>query len=244
LKLAHSPFESLNESGVTCGFSNRDCGNMSLSYGDTKGALENRRNFLNALNIDYQDLVCAKQVHGNNVQCISNSDKGRGSLDYESAIPDTDAFITDARNVPLAIFTADCLSVFLYDPYRPAIGMVHAGWRSSKENIASCAVKLMQSKFNSDPAKMYAGFGPSIRECCYEVALEFKDYFPQGLVKRSGRFYLDLAAVNKKQLISSGLREENIFDAGTCTYCSLQDFFSFRREKDASGRIISVIMLR
>lgn len=244
LKLAHNPFEALNNPGIICGFSNRENGNMSLSYGDTKGVLENRQSFLSALDINYKDLVCAKQVHANRVHYVREVDRARGALDYEDSMPGTDGFITDARNLPLAIFSADCLSVFLYDPRKPAIGLLHAGWRSSKENIVSCAINLMRSKFNTDPADLFAGFGPCIRGCCYEVAFEFKDSFSSGLVERSGHFYLDLAEVNKKQLIDSGVKKDNIFDSGICTYCESNDFFSFRREKEVAGRMISVIALR
>ena len=244
MKLAHNPFSALNDSGIACGFSNRENGNMSLSYGNTKGALENRQSFLSSLGINYKDLVCAKQVHSNRVQYVRDSDRTRGALGYEDSIPGTDGFITDARNLPLAIFTADCLSVFLYDSRKPAIGLLHAGWRSSKENIVSCAINLMRSKFSTDPADLFAGFGPSIRSCCYEVSVEFKDNFSFGLIESSGRIYLDLAEVNKKQLFDSGVKKENIFDSGICAYCDSNDFFSFRREKEVAGRMISVIALR
>lgn len=240
----YNPFVCLLDDRIISDFSRRSLGNMSLCYGDTSRALENRKSFLSALNIDYKDLVCAKQSHGNSVKYVNEVNKGSGAVTYATSIPDTDGFITDIRNLPLAIFTADCLSIFLYDPRKPAIGLIHAGWRSSRETIIPITLSLMQSKFNTDPAELFAGFGPCIRGCCYEVSVEFKDYFPVGLTQTSGRTYLDLAQVNKKQLIDSGVRKKNIFDSGACTYCESQDFFSFRREKDASGRMISVIMLK
>jgi polyphenol oxidase len=244
LKLVHNPLQVFNDPSVISAFSVRENGNMSLSYGDTSGALENRKSFLGALNIDYKDLVCAKQVHGNSVKCVFELNKGNGALAYAASIPDTDGLITDIKNLPLAIFTADCLSIFLYDPQKPAVGVIHAGWRSTKENIVSRALNLMRSKFNTNLAELFIGFGPSIKECCYEVSAEFKDYFPTGLIERTGRFFLDLAAINKQQLTDAGVREENIFYPGACTYCDLQDFFSFRREGENAGRMLSVIMLK
>lgn len=217
---------------------------MSLSYGNSAGVLNNRRDFLDGLGIDYRNLICGQQAHGNNLKYVSEENKGSGALTYATAIADTDGFITDAKGLALAIFTADCLSIFLYDSHKPAIGLVHAGWRSTKGNIIGRTLELMRSKFKTQPAELRAGFGPCIRDCCYEVSGEFKEYFPVGLARRAGRLYLDLAAINKKQLLDSGVRGENIFDPGLCTSCNHADFFSWRKEGPASGRIISVIALK
>jgi len=240
----YNPLEGAVGESVVSAFSAKANGNMSLAYGEASNSLENRKSFLSSLGIDYKDLVCAKQVHGNNVQYVSEADKGSGALTYDTSIPDTDGFITDVRGVPLAIFTADCLSVFLYDPQKPAIGLVHAGWRSSKANIISCAIKLMRDKFKSNPSRLIAGFGARIKDCCYQVSPEFVHNFSSGLVERRGSLYLDLAQVNKKQLIDSGAREENIFDPDICTSCFNEDFFSFRKEGKAAGRMLSVMMLK
>lgn len=244
LKNNNNPLEGRTEGRITCSFSTRACGNMSLSYGNSRGVLDNRRKFLSNLGIDYIALVCAEQVHGTNVRYVNQTDESSGALVYDNSIPNTDGFITDVRNLPLAIFTADCPCVFLYDPRKPAIGLIHAGWRSSKGNILGQAVELMRSKFNSRPEGLIAGFGPSIRSCCYEVSGEFRGYFPSELTEKSGRFYLDLALVNKRQLIASGLKEENISETGLCTHCDSEDFFSFRREGKDTGRSLSVIMIK
>ena len=240
----YNPLEAVSGSRAVSSFSVRASGNMSLSYGQTSRALENRKSFLSSLNIDYQDLICAKQVHGSKVKYVNEADQGSGAFAYDTAIPDTDGFITDIRNLPLGILTADCLSIFLYDSQRPAVGLIHAGWRSSKENIVSRAIELMHNKFETNPAELFAGFGPTIKNCCYEVSGEFKHNFATGLTRRQGRVYLDLAAVNKKQLNGLGVKEKNIFDSEFCTHCEAQDFFSFRREGKISGRVLSVIMLK
>jgi len=240
----NDPLEGKAESRVISSFSTRACGNMSLSYGDSRGVLDNRRKFLSSLGIDYLSLVCAKQAHGNSVKYVNEADEGSGALAYENAIPNTDGFITDCRNLPLAIFTADCLPVFLYDPRKPAIGLIHAGWRSLKENIVMRSVELMRSKFNTRPKDLISWFGPAIGGCCYEVSSEFRNYFPSDLSERGGKLYLDLASINKRQLLASGLKKENISEASYCTYCANEEFFSFRKEGKEAGRLISVIMLK
>lgn len=238
-------FENFPHLDLLCAFSARISGNMSLSYGNTGNALENRKNFLKGLGIDYRGLVCTKQVHGSLTRYIREVDIGQGALSYAHAIPDADALITDKKNVPLSIFTADCLSVFLYAPKTPGIGLVHAGWRSSKENITVKAVQLMQEKFNGQVEDLYAGFGPAIRDCCYEVGGEFTDFFaPEYLIKRDSRYYLDLAGINRKQLKALGVKDKNIFDSKICTSCRNEDFFSYRKEGIGCGRMMSVMMLQ
>jgi len=239
-----SALGNLIEDKLICAFSSRPFRNMSLFYGDTKDSLNNRKYFLEDLGIDYRDLVCAKQIHSGNIRYVKEIDKGRGALSYEDSVPDTDAFITDRKFVPLAVFTADCLSIFLYDPRKPAIGLVHAGWRSTKEQIARRALALMQEEFSSRPLDMYAAFGPAIRSCCYEVGREFEDFFPGDVIKKENNYYLDLLSLNKKQLLDSGLSLDKIFDPQICTSCSNNGFFSFRREGKSCGRIMSVAMLK
>ena len=216
---------------------------MSLSFGDTRDALNNRKKFLFGLGVDYRDLITAKQAHGKNVEYITAKDKGRGALDYESSVEDTDGFITDQRGVPLAILTADCLSVFIYDPRRPAIGILHAGWRSTEQNISQEGIRRMQSEFDSRPEELYVGFGPSIRVCCFEVEKNFKSNFSFGLFQRDGRVFMDIALINRRQLIDCGVRQDNIFDPAFCTF-SDNRFFSFRKEASGAGRLISTLMLR
>ena len=236
--------ERFNLNSVVAAFSTKADGNMSLCYGDTKNALEDRKKILTGLGINYRDLICAKQVHGNNVEYVTRAHKGKGALDYESSFAQTDGFVTDQKNVPIAILTADCLSVFIYDPKRPAIALLHAGWRSTEKNICAQGVKVMQEKFASQPEDLFVGFGPSIRACCFEVEKDFKSNFSCGLISREGRVFMDIALVNQVQLINSGVPKRNIFDSGICTFSDHENYFSFRKEAQSSGRLISVMMLK
>jgi len=234
----------LTQKELVCAFTARASGNMSLSYGESAGVIDNRRNFLNNFNISLESLVCAKQTHSAKIKYVKLEHQGSGALSSASAIADTDAFITDRKNIPLAIFTADCPAVFIYDPGKPAIGLVHCGWRSSNENILKETLGLMQREFYSRMQDIRVSFGPAIRSCCYEVGQELEDFFPQDLIKRNRHYYLDLPGLNKKQALALGVKEENIFDCGICTVCQNNDFFSYRKEGKASGRMMSLAMLR
>lgn len=217
---------------------------MSLIHGGVKQSLENRKRFLRSLKINYKSLVCAEQVHGSDARYIRENDKGKGALSPDTAIPKTDALITNIRNLPLAVFTADCLPIFLYDRITHSIGLIHAGWRGTRDNIVLKTVELMREKFNTNPKELRADFGPRIKNCCYEVGKEFTNYFKQGLIKRNRHYYLDLAEPNKQQLLSLGVKEKSIFDSGICTSCQNHSFFSYRKERDSCGRMISVTMLK
>lgn len=229
---------------VIASFSNRRHQNMSLFYGDTASALDNRKKFLSGLGIDSQALICTQQVHGGNIRMVNEREKGCGALSYTKALLDSDALVTTKKNLPLAVFTADCLSLFLLDPCTPAIGLLHAGWRSSQERIAAKTVRRLQKEFGSQPKELRAAFGPALRSCCYEVEKEFQRYFPASVFEKDATYYFDLIHSNKKQLLASGMKEKNIFDSGICTSCQNKDYFSYRKEGRLCGRIISVMMLK
>jgi len=132
----------------------------------------------------------------------------------------------------------------LYDPLRRAAGIAHAGWKGTQQGIAVKTAALMRREFGSRPADLLAGFGPSIRQCCYEVGSEFRSYFTCGLAEKNGKYFLDLPGINSKQLLDYGLKQGNIHDPRRCTFCEKSEFFSFRREAASSGRMMSVIMLK
>jgi YfiH family protein len=225
-------------------YSNRQDGTMSLVHGQQHTAMDNRRAFLQGTGADAGRLVCARQVHGERIACVSAADAGRGADSPESAFADTDALITDRRRLPLAIFTADCLPVFLYDAQKQVIGLVHAGWRGTKDNITGKTVHAMMENYGCQPENIYAGFGPAIRGCCYEVGSEFKDRFDHGLAQKDDSLYLDLARVNTEQLLRREVKRLNIFDSAVCTVCGSDGYFSYRREGQSSGRGMAVLMIR
>lgn len=231
-------FRKLDRFPIVAAFSDR---RIDLSF---DASPENRKKFLKQLGIDYRKLVCLRQSHKSKVVVVAESHRGKGALTRKNAIAGSDGLITNKRDIPLAIFTADCLSVFLFCPKTKTIGLVHAGWRGTREKIVKKAISIFRQKFNSQPKDIIAAFGPAIRNCCYEVGPEFAEYFKQGLIKRDNRFFLDLIAINKNQLIANGIKKQNIIDSKICTSCQNKSFFSYRREKNQAGRMMSVAMLK
>jgi YfiH family protein len=183
-------------------------------------------------------VVNIRQVHGDHVLVVSSED-----LQNQGPLTEADGVITNSPNVPIAVRTADCLSVFLFDPKKNCIGLVHAGWRGTEKQIALKAAKLMRENWGCAPEDLRAAFGPAIRSCCYEVGPEFKNFFPKETFERDGKIFLDLAGVNRNQLLRYGVKPKHIFDSQACTCCD-PAYFSYRREGKAAGRHLSVLVLR
>lgn len=224
-------------------YSDASDGNMSFTHGRVEESLAHRRRLCSGAGIAFENLVCPRQVHGEHIAHVKASDRGKGSASAETALADTDALICNTPGIACAVQTADCLAVFLYDPLSQSIGIVHAGWRSTRLELTAKTVASMQEQFKAQPAAMQAWFGPALGSCCYEVGEEFADFFPEEVARRQGRLYFDLAAANRRQLLACGLASANIAGPGPCTACHAQGFFSYRRQGATAGRMLSVIAL-
>jgi len=187
--------------------------------------------------VDIPQVFWRKQVHGDDILIV------QGGAKTSKGCPDADAYITDEKDLPIAIRTADCVPVFIFDPVHRVIGLAHAGWRGTYKAIAAKTVQKMQEKYESLPADLKVFVGPSIRECCYQVGEEFRHYFPSHVKDREGSLYVDVVGVNRDQLLKAGVLRDNILDSYICTCCN-KNYFSFRRDGAKAGRMISLMMLK
>lgn len=185
------------------------------------------------MSISGSNLVRPDQVHGDSVFCACKA----------GAAGEADALITRCRHLPLAIRTADCLPVFLFDTGRRAIAMIHAGWKGMHKKIISKTIEQMEIKFLTDPSELIAALGPAIRPCCYEVGEEFRGYFGGLISSRDNKLYFDIAAAAVNELLGAGVKDGHIYDSAICTSCRNDEFFSFRREGLMAGRSLSVMEL-
>jgi len=227
--------------------------NTGLHTGDDPvSVLANRKLVFDTLGLDSASFTAGKQVHGDEIRLVTSEQRGRGAVEYEDAIPATDALITDVPGLPIGVFTADCVPVFLYDPIRTAVGIVHAGWRSTVLSIASKTVQRMENEFGSLPSDMWAALGPSIGPCCYEVGRdvfdEFREEFDYGpaLFQETDdeKWRLDLWHANQRQLEECGIPEAKIVNHRICSACNADDYFSARKLGAHAGRTLSVIAIK
>ncbi len=180
-----------------------------------------------ACGIDGEDLVCGSQVHGVEIAVALESDRGRGVRTDHPAFPATDALVTNVRGLPLAIFVADCVPVYIVEPKTGCIALIHAGREGTLRGIAGLTVRLLQKTYGASPGDIHALIGPSAGPCCYEVdEPRAKAFAAAGWAVR-GR-YLDLWNANAAQLAGAGVPRGQIAVAGVCTICS-ETYYSHRR---------------
>jgi hypothetical protein len=175
----------------------------------------------------FAQLATLKQIHS--TTCIAA--EGRAGQ-----LTEGDALLENTPGSVVAVKTADCIPILLVDPKRRAVAAVHAGWRGTVARIAARAVETMRARFGSDPAGLHAAIGPGIGKCCYAVGPEVAEQFGE-----QGRAHIDLADRNRRQLIEAGVAPSRIYLAGLCTMCLPGEFHSFRRDKEAAGRLYSFV---
>jgi YfiH family protein len=216
--------------------------NLCRKPGEDPAAVqENLRRVLAVLGLEPGQFVRPYQVHGSRVAVVGRADLG-------AILPDTDGLVTAEPGVPLFMCFGDCTPILFFDPVRRAAGMAHAGWRGVVVGVVAATVRTMVERLGCDPADLWAGIGPTIGPCCYavgpEVVAGVEGACPPGssLVHHvNGQMYLDLPAAVQAQLRAAGVGR--VEDAGLCTACHVDEFFSHRAEHGRTGRFGVVMEL-
>ena len=199
--------------------------------------------FLSESGIEGQSLKVLKQIHSDRVFVVESDPLSEGL--------EGDALITATPGRPIGVYTADCVPVILYDPQTHTTGVVHAGRAGTEKGIVPAAIKKMIECFGVKTATLKVALGPSIGPCCYEVkedCLEaFKKNFPgwRSWVREhtEGKVLLDLWKANREQALEEGVSDNRIFLSGECTACHLDRWYSYRKEGQNAGRMLTVAML-
>ena len=236
---------------VTQGFTTRKGGvslapydslNLGAHVGDDlTQVLTNRRRVWHDLGIAEADVALAEQIHGDKIAVVTS---GSGAVPAAGA----DALVTDTPGLLLMLFFADCVPVYLVDPIKKVVGLAHAGWRGTAANIAGKTLQTMAQEFGCVPSACFAAVGPSIGESSYEVGPEVADRFrslpgaraSNVVMPRSdlgGTYNLNLRAVIFGQLLAAGVPAGAIAVCDEDTFRNKRDFFSYRRDGAATGRM-------
>lgn len=214
---------------------------------DPKSSRQHRQLLLENLNIDSKELFFVKQVHGDRVFVLDDPQKSVDQVEQVEA----DALITHLTGKPIAVLTADCVPVILYDPERHVAGMIHAGRKGTQMSIVSKTISMLSSIYGSRPQDVVMALGPAIGGCCYEVEdsciAPFRENYRKWedfvTANSQSRFMLDLLKANAMDGMRAGILKENIHRSGECTSCNNDRWFSYRKE-GTTGRIVSLAMLR
>ena len=162
-----------------------------------------------------------------------------------------DAVITNQSRVPIAVLTADCVPILLYDSKKNMIAAVHAGWRGAYKGIIKKVINFMFKK-GCKKNNITVAIGPCISQRNYNVKEDFKKKFlrKNKLNKvffeiKKGVIYFDLANYVKSQLKLNKITKIDM--KNTDTFVKKNNFFSARRslrlKHDDYGRNISIIMI-
>ncbi len=192
--------------------------------------------------VDSRTLTFMNQIHSDGIVIKSNK---------KPSFPTADAIITNIKGIGLAIKTADCVPIFLYDEKNNVAVAIHAGWRGTALKIVKKVLKKLEQEFDSDIESLFAFIGPAINQKCYEVGKDVYEHFGF-LGKRKNDFFykckgekflMDLKGINAHMLEGYGIKSENMEISELCTHCEKELFYSYRRDRQNSGRNISFISL-
>jgi polyphenol oxidase len=209
-----------------------------------------------ALHADPEKIFFLSQVHGT-VTHVLHGDEDR----TEMVLHQGDATLSSAPGVVCGVRSADCASVLLADLKSGAVAAVHAGWRGTVLGVVEAAIAAMRA--HTDAPEIVAAIGPHIEVCCFEVGDEVATELAacSSLGRRAvrgrseskslGRFpgdarkpHVDLRAILEEKLLSEGIVRSRIDHVRGCTVCDAEAFFSYRREGQVSGRMLSAIAVR
>jgi len=235
--------------------------NLATHIGDSlQDVLENRSIVADHLGVSPDRITCGNQVHGLNAVRITEDLIGAGSMSSDTAIPDCDAIYTDIPNVPLFLFTADCVPVGIYDPVHHVVATVHAGWRGAIGHLPVITIEAMKRDFGTRFEDCYVYLGPSIGPKSFEVNQELADTFTDEWKKitdttsdelvryivREGALqatpHVDLWRFIEEDLLQRGVPKAQICISGTDSMTD-ENCFSYRREHGKTGRMALFGML-
>jgi YfiH family protein len=230
--------------GIVCGFSTKiGIGrkapyffNLSYSVGDTKEIVDNnRREFFIELGLNEKMVSYQKQVHGDEIK----------EVDLPGSCGESDALITTRKNLGIAISSADCPAIFIYDPVKEVIVAVHSGWRGTEKKILKKTIQKLIDDFKSKPSELVCYISPFISLKNYEVGEEVASMFDNKFLKtEKKKYYLDLAGANYQMLIETGVKSSNVQVSGLCTFEYEDLLHSYRRDGSKSGRALGVIAMK
>jgi polyphenol oxidase len=155
-------------------------------------------------------MIFSQQVHGCQVAVVD--------AETPSPVAAVDGLITATPGIGLGIYVADCCGVFLVDPERRAIGLLHSGRKGTELGIATLAIEKMVAHFGCNPARMVAQLSPCIRPPHFET---------------------DFAAEIVRQCQQAGITQT--FDSGRCTATLSKEYYSYRLERGKTGRMLAML---
>jgi YfiH family protein len=168
----------------------------------------------------FSGVAHARQVHGKKILIHEAPAEGL------SVGEDADGHFSSAPGTLMAVTVADCVPVFLVDPGRRAVALLHAGWRGTAAGILEEGISLLADQCPSGPEGILVHLGPAICQDCYEVGPEV--HTALGLREPEGPAPVDLRGVLGERALRMGVMRANVTRSSFCTLCGGSPFYSHR----------------
>lgn len=244
------PFVRAGMSTRLGGVSDGIFSSMNLSYtrGDNPEKVdENFARMCAAIELSAQDVVISAQEHHTNLQNVTKADCGKGM--HKAGFSDVDGLLTDEAGVVLCTQYADCVPLLFLDSKKRVVAASHAGWRGTVAQIGRLTVERMQADYGCNPADILAAIAPSICRGCFEIdtpvfeAFSALPVFDDGCFTADGgdKYHVDLWEVNRRILLSAGVKDAHITVTDLCTRCHPDVFWSHRKTGAARGSLAAFI---
>lgn len=198
------------------------------------------------IDIPAEHLTHVYQEHGTVIWPVGREHRGAGALTGDNPVGNGDGLISAEPGVPLAILIADCLPIFFSTVDTRTIGLVHAGWRGTLNDIVGVTVDKMDELYRVGPSSLVVWIGPGISKNGFRVGNDVWQLFQERWGEYDDCFdrekqSIDLKKINRYQLEIAGVLTDNIEVAEECTFGDYR-FFSYRRDGKGSGHNMAVIM--
>tara|TARA_Y100000590_G_scaffold26278_1_gene29602 strand:- start:30 stop:791 length:762 start_codon:yes stop_codon:yes gene_type:complete len=220
--------------------------NCGLGSSDKKeDVLKNLESVSKKIGCEKDLLITLNQKHSNEVVCFNSDNDVKNKLSG-------DAIVSKVKNIGIGILTADCASIFFYDPKNNIIGCSHAGWKGALNGIIQQTIKKFND-LNSKNTDLIAVIGPCIGEKNYKVKTDLIEKFIDQDKKNEiffdkidkENYVFDLRGYINKEILN--LKITNIENIEKDTFSEVDFFYSYRRsqlyKENDYGRCISVILM-
>ena len=219
-------------------------GNVAFQVGNNKEeVLNNRKQLANDFNMDINDYVYTYQFHPTILAKVNKNEQNKGTYSFNTGVR-ADALYTKDYNIPLCIFHADCVPIFVYDPTIPLVGIIHAGKKGSIDEITFKSLLSLITNEGVDPRNLHLHLGPSLNKDRETISEEEKQYLiMHGYDTCVNGNNLDKAKLNIEQALRLGVFKENITQSDVDTFENELTYSASNLNKEA-GRMASIIYLK
>ena len=229
------------------GFSQAPFGSFNLSLNtsdDPKAVQANRKQLINDLELPAQPFYL-KQTHS--TICIPSQ---KIALETSQALNiEADASFTSQTNTVACILTADCLPILVCSRHGDEIAAIHAGWKGLLDGVVESSLSCLKTPLD----QLLIWLGPGISQNSFEVEEDIMQAFcakhPHAQTafiasQNPNRMMGDLYTITRIRLAALGISMQQIYGGDYCSYTQSQLFYSYRRDKELSGRMASLIWIQ